>query len=108
VSKIVNHARHELNLIGEDPEVTEAIVKVVEAFSDLQERFLPSLICYHRIDKLLRMQNLAPLTDDPDEWIPVGGNDLHQSKRNPHAFSVDGGKSYRLLYSNETYKSKEK
>jgi hypothetical protein len=50
---------------------------------------------------------LSPLTDNPDEWMevgdqmpprtPSGEGSVWQSRRNPEAFSEDGGKTYYLL-----------
>lgn len=40
--------------------------------------------------------HIAPLTDDPDEWLHVDG-DIWQSRQCAEAFSNDGGKTYYLL-----------
>lgn len=52
------------------------------------------------LGRLLRFENLAPLTDDPGEWNNVSdmaGHEMWQSRRCAEAFSSDGGKTYWLL-----------
>ena len=51
--------------------------------------------------RLMRYEPLTPLTDDPAEWWLHAGDgtaghpDLWQSRRDPAAFSNDGGKTYK-------------
>ena len=50
--------------------------------------------------RLLKQENLSPLTNNPDEWYDqseVSGYPLWQSKRNSEAFSNNGGITYYLL-----------
>lgn len=108
MSSLVEHARRELALIGEDEETTEGLIRVIQAFADMGHSGGSASICIPRISKLLSFENLTPLTDDPEEWAEVH-DDLWQSKRNPEAFSRDGGKTFSLLSTKSTvYISKEK
>ncbi len=50
--------------------------------------------------RLLRFQPLSPLTADPDDWFDHGemsGTPLWQSKRDPSAFSEDGGVTHYFV-----------
>ena len=63
---------------------------------DYQQKFTLSLF-----DKLVRWQNLTPLTNNPDEWCDISkesGEPLWQSKRCSSCFSYDNLKTY---YDNE-------
>jgi hypothetical protein len=103
MSNLVDHARRELELIGEEPWIVEGLLKVVEAFAEMGHSGGSASIAIPMINSLLQFQNLSPLTDDADEWIrhteevwgAKGG--VWQNKRNPEAFSNDGGKTYYLL-----------
>ncbi|MCX4571598.1 hypothetical protein OOK48_35345 [Streptomyces viridodiastaticus] len=105
-SNLVDHARRELRIIGEDPETARGIVRVVRAFADMGHSGTSAHHCAALLDKLLRFQPLTDLTDDPDEWIDrhaegMTPTPLWQSKRNSEAFSTDGGKTYTLLSEQE-------
>lgn len=55
------------------------------------------------INELLQFKNLAPLTDNSDEWLYHGEErwgapgGIWQNCRNSEAFSTDGGKTYYLV-----------
>ena len=55
--------------------------------------------CLGTLNRLLRYENLAPLTDEPREWVQIG-DELWQSIRNRDAFSNNGGKTYKLYSEN--------
>jgi hypothetical protein len=55
--------------------------------------------CLGTLNQLLRYGNLAPLTDEPKEWIQIDDN-LWQSIRNRDAFSNNGGTTYKLYSQN--------
>lgn len=102
MSNLTNHARRELELIGEEPETIEGYLKIVEAFSDMGHSGGSASVAIPTIHRLLQFKNLRPLTDDPNEWNHIaeemaGQPDLWQSQRNSEAFSHDGGKTYYLL-----------
>jgi hypothetical protein len=101
-SNLVDHARRELRIIGEDPDTINGLCKVVRAFDDMGHSgsSAPHAIAY--LEKILRFEPLTELTDDPAEWIDRHAEGLFplpfwQSKRNSEAFSTDGGKTYTLL-----------
>lgn len=110
MSNLVEHARRELEIIGEEEETIEGLVAVVQAFADMGHSGTSAAIAISQLEKLLRFENLSSLTNDKDEWTDVSaisGEPTWQSKRNPSALSFDGGKSYYFV-SNSTliYQSK--
>ena len=108
MSNLVNHAKRELELVGEDPETIEGLLKVIQAFADMGHSGGSAAVAVPMINDLLQFKNLTPLTNDPEEWIEVG-DDIWQNRRNPEAFSKDGGRSYILLSTDDVvYMSKEK
>lgn len=97
MSNLVEHARRELRLSGEDDDVAEGIVHVVQAFADCGHSggSAPFAIAY--LEKLLRFQPLTPITSDPSEWIDrseESGRPFWQNRRDGRAFSEDGGKTW--------------
>ncbi|TPW93671.1 hypothetical protein [Mycolicibacterium fortuitum] len=92
-SNLVAHARRELELIGEGPETIKGYLKVIQAFADMGHSGGSASVAIPTIGRLLRFENLAPLTDDPDDWIEVGYG-MWQNRRCSRMFSEDGGKSY--------------
>lgn len=96
MSNLVNHARRELELIDEDPWLTDGILKVVQDFADMGHSGTSASHTIGVLYQLLQFKNLSPLTDDPSEWNHVHG-DVWQSSRNAEAFSNDEGKTYYLL-----------
>lgn len=106
MSNLVHHARRELELIGEDPETVDGLLKVVEAFAAMGHSGGSAWAALGQLERLLRYEPLSPLTDDPGEWMHIaeeiaGEPSLWQSRRNPEAFSHDGGKTYYLLSERE-------
>lgn len=105
-SNLVAHARRELRIIGEDRDTIRGLSRVIQAFADMGHSGSSAHHCAAYLDKLLRYQPLSDLTDDPGEWIDrhaegLTTSPLWQSKRNPEAFSTDGGKTYYLLSEQE-------
>lgn len=92
-SNLVAHARRELELIGEEPDVIAGYLKVIQAFADMGHSGGSAFVAIPTINRLLSFENLAPLTDDPDDWIEVGYG-MWQNRRCSRMFSEDGGKSY--------------
>lgn len=95
MSNLIEHARRELKLLGEKPGVVEGYLKIVQAFDEMGHFGGSVSISIPKIVKLLNLENLSDLTSDPEEW-EERENSLWQSKRNPAAFSYDGGKNYWL------------
>jgi hypothetical protein len=100
-STLVQYARHELALIGEEESVINGIVHVVQAFADMDDSGFMAAYIIQRLELLLRFKPLSALTNDPNEWIDQtessGGTATWQSRRNPEAFSNDWGITYYLL-----------
>lgn len=98
-SNLVTHARRELSLIGEEPETIRGYLNVIQAFADMGHSGGSASVAIPVINRLLQFENLAPLTDDPDDWMKIadamsGGEDLWQNRRCSRMFSIDGGKTY--------------
>lgn len=113
MSNLVIHAKRELQIIGEDDDVVEGYLKVIQAFADMGHSGGSAAMAIPVINALLQYKNLAPLTNDPVEWIEVGP-EVWQNTRNSEAFSHDHGEYYYLLsdgaHSNNRsplYKSKD-
>ena len=102
-SNLVRHAKRELELIGEEPETIEGLLKVIQAFADMGHSGGSASVCIPWINTLLQFKNIKPLTNDPTEWMHHGpavwGEEagIWQNIRNSEAFSNDGGKTYYLL-----------
>lgn len=100
---LVEHARRELELIGEEPGVIDWYVKVIQAFADFGHSGGSASVTIPVLNKLLQFKNLSALTDDPDEWTHIQGEmwpepgGIYQNRRDSEAFSKDGGKTYYLL-----------
>lgn len=103
MSNLVEHARRELELIGEEPQTVEGYLKVIQAFADMGHSGGSASVAIPTINALLQYKNLKPLTDDPAEWNyhteAVSGIEggVWQNIRNSEAFSRDEGKTYYLL-----------
>lgn len=99
-SNLVTHARRELTRLGEEPEVIEGYLKVVQAFADMGHSGASAQYALLVLGDLLAFKNLCPLTNDPAEWMDVAemsGKTMWQNLRNSECFSYDGGNSYWML-----------
>ena len=97
---IEEHARHELELIGEESETIDWYCRVIREFASYGHSGGSASVCIPVLNRLLEQRNLSPLTDDPAEWIDQSvpsGYPLWQNRRDSTAFSEDGGKTYYLL-----------
>lgn len=92
-NNLVIHARRELELIGEEPDVIAGYLRVIQSFADMGHSGGSAMVAVPTISRLLQFENLAPLTDDPEDWIEVGYG-LWQNRRCSRMFSEDGGKTY--------------
>lgn len=103
MSNLVEHARRELALAGNDEDFNESIIKAVEAFASFGHSGGSASIAIPMLNDLLQFKNLTPLTNDPEEWQEHspeqwdGEKGVWQSRRNSKAFSDDGGTTYYLL-----------
>ena len=104
-SNMVAHARRELEIIGEEPETIRGYLNVIQAFADMGPSGGMAMVAIPVINKLLLQKNLAPLTDDPSEWMHHGtdvwpdpdGLGIWQNVRDSECFSKDAGKTYYIL-----------
>lgn len=99
-SPLIDHARRELALIGEDEWVTKGIVKIVSVFAEMGHSGSSAEAVTSYLERLLRYQPLTPITDDPTEWIDrseMSGYPIWQNARDSRAMSTDGGKTYTLV-----------
>lgn len=113
MGELVNHARRELELIGEEPDVIDWYLKVIEAFSEFGHSGGSASVAIPTINALLQFQNLSPITNNPEDWMHISNDvagvpNLWQSRRNPELFSEDGGKTYHKAGDKDTvFVSKE-
>lgn len=99
-SPLVDHARRELTLMGEDPWITDGLCNVVAAFAEMGHSGSSAEHCTWYLERLLRYKALKPLTDDPAEWLDrseMSSTPLWQNIRDSRAMSTDGGKTYTLV-----------
>jgi hypothetical protein len=101
MSNLVKHAETELMLIGEDPETIKGLLKVVRAFASMGHSGGSASVAAVQLARLLAFENLAPLTDNPREWMlhepEMWSPPFWQNIRNSAAFSNDGGRTYWLV-----------
>jgi len=100
MSNILDHAKRELELAGNDDDFNKAILNSIEAFLAYGHSGTSAEVGIEILSDLLRFRNLTPLTDDPAEWMEVTDG-MWQSCRNAEAFSKDGGQTYYLLSEGE-------
>ena len=93
---LVAHARRELALIGEEPDVIEMYIRTIRGFASYGHSGGSASIAIPVINQLLQYKALSPLTANPGEWNEVGSN-LWQNARQSDAFSEDGGQTYYIL-----------
>lgn len=103
MSNLVAHARRELETAGffdDDSDyggmIGDAVVELVEVFAKQGHSGMSASIVLQLFEQVADFKALTPLTTDPDEWVEAYGNS-RQNRRQPEAFSEDGGKTYHLL-----------
>lgn len=99
---LIEHAKRELELIGEEKEFVDAYLAMIEIFSNMGHSGGSASVFIPTLNRLFQYKNLSSLTDDPDEWQQVSPDmgfpeTTWQSRRDSEAFSNDGGKTYRIL-----------
>jgi len=100
MSNLVEHAKRELGLMGNGPMIDDHLIKMIEIFAGAGHSGSSAEYSTQMLERLLRFQNIKPLTDTPEEWTDHSestGSPFWQSDRNSEAFSTDGGKTYTLL-----------
>jgi len=99
MSIVFDHAKKELELLGEEPDFVKGYLDMIQIFEKMGHSGGSASVFIPTLNRLLQLDNLTPLTSDPDEWEHHGpdfGN-VWQSRRNPKAMSYDGGKTYYLV-----------
>jgi hypothetical protein len=98
---LVEHARRELERIGEDTDMVDWYCRVIAEFASFGHSGGSASVAIPVLHELLQFHPLSPLTGDPAEWRDIseyqGGKPGWQNLRNSEAFSEDGGKTYYLL-----------
>jgi hypothetical protein len=94
---LVEHARHELELLGEDPAYSAILVAAIAAFASFGHSGGSASVAIEQMYRLLKHENLTSITDNPDEWLDrteMSGYALWQNIRNSKLMSEDKGKTY--------------
>ncbi|MEU7787644.1 hypothetical protein [Amycolatopsis sp. NPDC049159] len=98
-----DHAIYELTYQGITGTDYDNIVNIVGTFADYTDPVERDGIL-QKVLLLLGFKPLSPLTNESAQWVDrsptIGGNPLWQSKRDPDAFSRDGGLNY--FYASQT------
>ena len=102
-SNIAGHAWDELDRAGlftDDGDfyggmTGRAVMDLVDVFVEQGHSGVSASIVIDILRRVVAFEPLSPLTDNPAEWEEVMDG-LWQSRRQPRAFSKDGGKTYRL------------
>ena len=107
MSNLVLHASQEMRRVGlydVDADyggmIPDAVMALITTFADQGHSGASASIVTQLFTELAQFKPLGPLTNDPDEWMKVDpGIDegTWQNRRQPEAFSEDGGKTYYLL-----------
>lgn len=100
-SKLVAHARRELERIEEEPDTIDWYLSVVRAFTAFGHSGGSAAVTLPVLERLLRFKPLSDLTDDPAEWIDrseISSVVVWQNVRDSRAMSHDGGKTYWMVH----------
>lgn len=106
MSNLVEHARRELSLLNGDTNFNRSIIEAIEAFATYGHSGGSAEYGIDILNRLLKFENLTPLTDHPLQWMLVSKDPpCWQSIRRSEAFSLDHGKTYYLLSEGGTQKT---
>ncbi|WP_116206209.1 hypothetical protein [Amycolatopsis circi] len=99
MSDLGDHAIYELDYQGiVDPDRAR-IIAIIGNFADYTDP-VARAEAFARVQTLLQFKALSPLTSEPAQWVDrsslSGGRELWQSKRDPDAWSRDGGSTYYM------------
>ncbi len=107
---LLDHAWRELRLSGtaqRDPELAAAVMTIVGVAAGLMRADAADPVdLAEPVARLLRNETLTPLSRDPGEWDDRSGptgRALWQNRRNPKAFSEDGGRTYFLVHERQQF-----
>lgn len=95
-SGLIQHARSELAIVGEDEDVIEWYIRVIKEFASFGHSGTSAEYTTRVLERLLRYQHLTPITSDPQYWREAAEG-VWQSTRNPEYFSNDGGQTFYSL-----------
>jgi hypothetical protein len=107
MSNLIRHAEEEMRRAGlydKDADyggmIPEAVMKMVKVLSDEGHSGGSHSLTMAIFNRVANFKTLAPITNDPAEWMEVsdfgglGSKSVHQNKRDCSLFSNDGGKTY--------------
>ena len=104
MGNFIDHSTQELTLLGEDQEVIDNFALIMEVWESMADSGGAHTLLVPVLEKLVRLEHLSPLTDDPSEWSrvdpeqwPDPEEEVYQSLRNPSAFSFNLGLTYWLV-----------
>jgi len=103
MTSLVDHARRELELLGqtaEDPAYAQSIIAAIAAFASYGHSGGSAEIAIQQLNDLLNRRPLTPITSDPEDWIDrsiESGYPFWQNNRDSTAFSEDGGQTWWTL-----------
>jgi hypothetical protein len=102
-SSLVQHARRELKLLGEDDDVIAWYVRVIREYASFGHSGGSHMAIMPSLTRLLNFQPLTALTNNPEEWIYHGEDvwgqtgGIWQNKRDSRMFSNNAGLSYTCV-----------
>lgn len=93
------HAYKELELLNIEqnyPDAYNTVKSIVDALEDFREGYGEQEAGYvmDMFEMLLRGDNLAPITDNPEDWDYLSEAEVWQNYRNPNVYSTDGGRTW--------------
>lgn len=104
MSNLVEHAKRELAAAGynknSDPmdyDIYISTIEIVRIFSSIGHSGYSTAAHTHMIERILKFDNITPLTTDVNEWQLVEMGDdsrTHQNRRSGSCFSLDEGRTY--------------
>lgn len=99
-SPLWEHAKRELDLTGMfksevewDKKIANSVLELIKVFLEQEHTGFSAITTLMLFNKLVKFENLTPITSNPEEWMEVGPN-IWQNKRNPVYFSHDQGKTF--------------
>ena len=88
-----DHAVNELDYIDAPDVIRTPLVNIVGTFADVPDPETNWPIMRAYLDKLLKMQPLAPITSNPAEWVSrfemAGNLPMWQNVRDPNSWTRD-------------------
>ena len=78
-------------------EIAKSVERLVETFAADEHSGGSAHLTLSIFERVVRFQPLTPITSDPSEWMnvsDVSGTPMWQNRRQPSAFSTDGGATW--------------